>query len=56
MFDKFMDDLEKRASVNNQRKQDHQRAIEEVELKRLRDLRYQERWQNRIEWRNTNDR
>jgi hypothetical protein len=56
MFDKFMDDLEKRSAGNKKKKQAHQIAIEEVELKRLRDLRYQERWQNRIEWRNTNDR
>ena len=55
MFDKFINELEKRLKKNKQKKQDHQIAIEEVELKRLRDSRYQERWQNRIEWRQSNE-
>lgn len=55
MFDKFMDDLDKRLKERQEKKLENQKAIDEVESKRLRDLRYQERWQNRINWSNNND-
>ena len=50
-FDKFVDDIEKR-SINNKRQKDTNKiSLEEQELKRRREEKIRERWQNRIYWR-----
>jgi|TARA_B100001059_G_C17413266_1_gene369540 hypothetical protein len=49
-FDKFVKDLDKRKLENHERRQIAQHIIEEDERRRLRNIRYNERWQNRIVW------
>ena len=55
MFDKFIEDLEKRSQKNKNHKNASKKSIEEEEAKRLRNLLYNERWQNRIVWSNHNE-
>ena len=50
-FDKFVDDIEKRSINNKRRKDTNKYSLEEQELKRRREEKIRERWQNRIYWR-----
>ena len=49
-FDKFVKDLDKRELENHERRQIQQHIREEDERRRLRNIQYNERWQNRIVW------
>lgn len=49
-FDKFIVDIEKRNSVNEERKNLAQHIIEEDQRRRKRSELYHERWQNQIKW------
>ena len=49
-FDKFVKDLDKRELENHERRQIAQHIREEDERRRLRNIQYNERWQNRIVW------
>jgi hypothetical protein len=49
-FDKFVKDLEKRESVNEDRRKIENHVREEDERRRLRNFYYNEKWQNRIVW------
>ena len=49
-FDKFVKDLDKRQLENKERRQIQQHIKEEDERRRLRNIQYNERWQNRIVW------
>lgn len=49
-FDKFVKDLDKRQVENKERHQIAQHIKEEDERRRLRNIQYNERWQNRIVW------
>ena len=49
-FDKFVKDLEKRESVNEDRRKVENHIREEDERRRLRNFYYNEKWQNRIVW------
>tara|TARA_B000000557_G_C20777677_1_gene444988 strand:+ start:128 stop:298 length:171 start_codon:yes stop_codon:yes gene_type:complete len=51
-FEKFMDDLQKRQNENRERRSIENHIKEEDERRRLRNLQYNERWQNRIVWEN----
>jgi hypothetical protein len=54
-FDKFVKDLEKREVTIKEKKNIAKHIIEEDERRRLRSELYHERWQNRIQWGNSND-
>tara|TARA_B100001989_G_C24527983_1_gene459828 strand:- start:776 stop:949 length:174 start_codon:yes stop_codon:yes gene_type:complete len=49
-FDKFNLDLEKREKINNDRRKVENHIREEDERRRLRNFYYNEKWQNRIVW------
>lgn len=49
-FDKFVKDLEKREISNENKKRVENHIREEDERRRLRNSYYNERWQNRIVW------
>ena len=49
-FDKFVTDLDKRQIENKERHQIDKSIKEEDERRRLRNVQYNERWQNRIIW------
>ena len=51
-FEKFIDDLDKRQNKNREKRSIEDHIREEDERRRLRNLRYNERWQNRIVWEN----
>ena len=53
-FDKFVKDIEKREISNSEKKRIALHIIEEDILRRRRSELYQEKWQNRIKWENTN--
>tara|TARA_B100000963_G_scaffold334996_1_gene328735 strand:+ start:3528 stop:3698 length:171 start_codon:yes stop_codon:yes gene_type:complete len=49
-FDKFVKDLDKRELENHERRKIEHHIREEDERRRLRNIQYNERWQNRIVW------
>lgn len=49
-FEKFISDLDKRQNENRERRNIESHIKEEDERRRLRNLQYNERWQNRIVW------
>lgn len=49
-FDKFIKDIEKRQKKNSDRRAVDDFGYSEEMAKRLRNERYNERWQNRIVW------
>jgi len=51
-FDKFVKDLDKRVVEDKDRRQIENHVKEEDERRRLRNVLYNERWQNRIVWEN----
>lgn len=51
-FDKFVKDLDKRQLDNRERRQVERHIQEEDERRRLRNIQYNEKWQNRIVWEN----
>ena len=51
-FDKFVKDLDRRELENRNRRNIEKYIREEDERRRLRNIQYNERWQNRIVWEN----
>tara|TARA_A200000159_G_C7195939_1_gene285728 strand:- start:589 stop:762 length:174 start_codon:yes stop_codon:yes gene_type:complete len=49
-FDKFVKDLDKRQASDIERRRVARHIQEEDERRRLRNMNYNERWQNRIVW------
>jgi len=49
-FDKFVKDLDKRQANDIERRRVARHIQEEDERRRLRNMNYNERWQNRIVW------
>ena len=49
-FDKFVKDLDKRQANDIERRRVARHIQEEDERRRLRNINYNERWQNRIVW------
>ena len=50
-FDKFIVDIDKRKKSNGEVYETNKRSLEEQEMKRKREEKIRERWQNRIYWR-----